>query len=78
MKRLFQINDSKNKPIKNKDVPHSLGYGITHPKGVLYFESKQEAKTLRNIMGTNFSVANGPDHIGKHGHSSKMRANKPR
>jgi hypothetical protein len=42
-----------------------------------YFDNKMEAKKYRDEHpGT--TVQLGPDHMGKHGHSSKMRKNKTR
>jgi len=40
-----------------------------------YFENKMDAKVYRNA-NPGSTVQLGPDHIGKHGHSSKKRANK--
>ena len=56
MKRLFKVVDSKGR---------MLG-GATDTN---YFESKQEAKAVRdriNAAGENFHVSRGPDHMGKH------------
>ena len=43
-----------------------------------FFDNKMEAKAYRDSYpgATQPTIQLGPDHIGKHGHSSKKRANK--
>ena len=80
MKRLFTLNRNANL-IRIKDTPHSFGYNITHPSedGILYFDSKSNAKTCRNLlndMGILTYISKGPDHIGSHGNHNPKRINK--
>lgn len=74
MKRLFCVKKPNGRVVQLDDIPHSLGYDITHKDGA-YFQSKHHAKVLRDLLGEGYYVSHGPDHIGKHGHTSvpKMR-----
>jgi hypothetical protein len=64
MKRLFCI-----KHVSDPKAVKSIGLDT-------YWESKAEAKAARdeaNKIKPGFHVSRGPDHIGKHGHTSVPR-----
>lgn len=60
MKRLFVVSDARNKAYKVKS-------------DVVYFDNKMTAKGVRDLLneelgGNAYHIANGPDHMGRHGH----------
>ena len=82
MKRLFCVKDKKGKRIIPKmgdDWWGDRSYTKISSEG--YFESKMDAKSFRDYLGSypNYCISRGPDHIGLHGTPgpSQMRRQPP-